>query len=335
MLFSLWECGDTWAPFQDGWLLSSKIAYAVSDHPDRDFQFKQIVLSGRLHSGDASAWDAQSVHNPHLREFNGKYYLYYTGSCDPGPQPPGSAAENLSKRNRIQQNQKLGVIEFASFQDLLRGHFRRPDRPLLVPRTRVKRDTVLFPSPPGTRPKPDNLIVVNPSVVFRPADGKYLLYFKGKLWDPNWRGVHGVALGDSPFGPFTALDEFVFDIRLADGRIASAEDPYVWFHKGHQRFYATFKDFTGKITGDRPGLALLFSCDGIHWEKPVSSLFMDKALLFPHGQSLPVSNLERPQLLIGPGGAPLVLYAACSVDRVGGKRDGSTFNVQIPLNVRQ
>ena len=102
-------------------------------------------------------------------------------------------------------------------------NFHRPDKPLLIPRTRVKKDNVVNPSPPGTIPKPDNMIVVNPSVVFRPTDGKYLLYFKGNLWDPQWRGVHGVAIGNTPTGPFSALDKFVFDIRTEDGKIASAD----------------------------------------------------------------------------------------------------------------
>ncbi len=335
MLFSLWECGEDYAPFQDGWLINSKIAYAVSVYPHKDFKFQKIVLRGRMFEGDSSAWDAQSVHNPHLKEFNGKYYLYYTGSSDPGPLPIGSPGEHLNKRNRIQQNQKLGVIVFDSFQDLLYGDFNRPDNPLLIPRSRVKKDNVLNPSPHGTIPKPDNLIVVNPSVVRRPSDGKYLLYFKGNLWDPHWRGVHGVAIGDSPAGPFYAMDDFIFDVRLKNGKIASAEDPYVWYFKKQDLFYAVIKDFSGRITGSKPGLALLVSSDGINWQKPGNSLFMKKELLFSGGQKIDVRHLERPQLLINKNGSPEVLYCACSVEPVGNKKDGSTLNVQISLNIKE
>ena len=292
MLFSLWECGEKRAAFQDGWLINSKIAYAFSDYPHKGFEFQKIVLRGRIFDGDSSAWDAQSVHNPHIKEFNQKYYLYYTGTCDPGPQPKGSPGENLSKRDRLQQNQKIGVIEFESFQDLLTGEFKRPDKPLLIPRTRVKKNNVFNPSPDGIVAKPDNLIVVNPSVVYRPSDEKYLLYFKGNLWDPNWRRVHGVAIGNSPAGPFAALDDFVFDIRLENGKIASAEDPYVWYYKKLNRFYAVIKDFTGKITGSMPGLAILVSSDGINWQKPVNSLFMKTELLFTNGRSLMSTTLR-------------------------------------------
>ncbi len=332
MLYSTWECGDSVPNFSNSWVLYSKIAYAVSDHPDRDFKFQKIVLRGRALEGDGSAWDAQMVHNPHLKKFNGKYYLYYIGSKDPGPQPKGSKAARLNKRNRVQQNQCIGVIEFNSFEELMAGNFKRPDKPLLVPRTRVKTDNIVNPSPEGTKPKPDNIIVVNPSVVRRPPDGKFLLYFKGNFYDPNWRGVHGVAIADSPTGPFTACDNFVFDIRNDDGTIASGEDPFVWYHTTLKKFFVVLKDFTGKITKGIPGLAILESKDGIKWERPANSFFMKKQVILKSGDTIKVANLERPQLLIKKNGNPEVLYSACSIDGVGHKTDGSTFNVQIPLH---
>ena len=331
MLYSTWECGDSYPKFSDSWVLHSKIAYAVSEFPDRDFQFQKIVLRGRALEGESTAWDAQMVHNPHIKRFNKRYYLYYGAGKDPGVQPPGSPGAELNKRNRVQQSQQIGVIEFDSFADLLEGRYTRHDSPLLSPRTRVKPDHVIAPSPPDTEPKPDNMIVVNPSVVQRPSDGKYLLYFKGNFYDPNWRGIHGVALGDSPTGPFMATDLFVFDVRNEDGTLASGEDPYVWYHREHGKFYAVLKDFTGKITGKDPGLALLESEDGIEWTRPEQPFFMRKEVVLSPGDTIQVKNLERPQLLLDEHGNPLVLYAACSLDNVGGKRDGSTFNVHIPL----
>ena len=334
MLYSTWECGDSLPPFRNSWVLLSKIAYAVSDYPDRDFRFQKIVLRGRASDGDTSAWDAQMVHNPHLKKFNGKYYLYYVGSKDPGVQPKGSKGEKLSKRNRVQQNQCIGVIVFDSFEDLMKGNFKRPDKPALSPRTRVKPDNVVNPSPEGTKPLPDNLIVVNPSVVQRPSDGRFLLYFKGNLYNPNWRGVHGVAVSDSPTGPFVPTNRFVFDIRNEDGTIASGEDPYVWYHKKHKKFYAVLKDFTGKMTSGKPGLAILESLNGIDWEKPYNSFFMKKQVVLESGDTIKVANLERPQFLIGDKGNPKVLFAACSLGSVGNKKDGSTFNVHIPLRIK-
>lgn len=331
MLYNTWECGDSIPEFNNSWVLYSKIAYATSDYPDKDFKFEKIVLQGRASEGDSSAWDAQMVSNPHLKAFKGKYYLYYIGSVDPGLQPTGAPGEGLSKRDRVQQNQKIGVIAFDNFQDLVNGNFERSDTPLLTPRTRVKTDHIVNPSPKGTQPKPDNIIVVNPSVVQRPSDGKYLLYFKGNIYDPHWKGVHGVAMSDTPTGPFTATDHVVFDVKLKDGKIASAEDPFVWYHKGHAKFYAVLKDFTGRITEQEPGLALLESSDGIEWAKSAHPFFMKKEISLKNGGNIEVNRLERPFLLIDANGIPLVLYAACSVGNINPKKDGTSFNVHIPI----
>ena len=335
MLYNTWECGDSIPEFTNSWVLHSKIAYAISDYPDRDFKFQKIVLQGRVLDGDQTSWDAQMVSNPHIKRFDDTYYLYYIGSVDPGIQPKGSTGEKLSKRNRVQQSQKIGVVSFQSFSDLVSGSFHRTDTPILSPRTRVKPDNIIDPSPKGTIPNPDNIIVVNPSVVQRPSDGKYLLYFKGNLYDPHWRGVHGVAISDSPEGPFTALDQFVFDFELSDGKLASAEDPYVWFHKIHQKFYAVFKDFSGKITESTPGLALLESLDGLQWSKPKNPHFMKKEVTLANGDTVKLHRLERPQLLIDADGNPKVLYCAASIVDINPRKDGTSFNVHIPLEVKE
>ncbi|MCR8667673.1 glycoside hydrolase family protein [Aestuariibaculum sp. M13] len=333
MLYSTWECGDSIPSFSNSWVLHSKIAYAVSDYPDRDFKIQKIVLKGRALEGDSTAWDAQMVHNPHVKKFNNKYYLYYGAGKDPGVQPTGSKGEHVDKRNRVQQSQCIGVIEFNSFEDLMNGKYKRFDTPLLTPRTRVKPNNIVMPSPEGTEPKPDNIIVVNPSVVQRPSDGKYLLFFKGNFYNPGWRGVHGVAISDSPTGPFTATDNFVFDIRNEDGTIASGEDPYVWYHKTHQKFYVVLKDFTGKITMGQPGLALLESVDGIKWTKPEKSFFMKKEVILKSGDTLHMNRLERPQLLIAEDGTPEVLYSAGALINVNPTQKGESFNVHIPLKL--
>lgn len=331
LFFNAWESGEQIPKFSDSWVLYSKIGVAVSDKPDRNFKKLELFLKGRNHEGDSTAWDAQIATNPHIKKFNDKYYLYYVSSVDPGNLPPGDPGAQLSKRDRVQQNQKIGVVVFDSIEELLAGNYTRSEQPLLSPRTRVKKDNVVNPSPAGTIAQPDNLIVVNPAVVYRPSDGKYLLYFKGNMYDPHWRGVHGVAIGNAPDGPFTATDHFVFDIDDGTGEKVSAEDPYVWYHKRDKSFYAVVKDFTGKLTRSEPGLAMLCSEDGIDWRLAEQSLFMKKELVLQDGTRLKVDRLERPQLLLDESGDPIVLYAACSVDPCNQKQDGGTFNVQIPL----
>ncbi len=331
MFYLAWESGPDIPSFANSWMLYSKIGCAVSDFPDRNFHPLKIFLKGRKDQGDSTAFDAQGVHNPLIKTFNGKYYLYYTGSKDPGSLPPGTEGAKLSKQVRTRLNQKIGVIEFNSIEDLLAGRFRRFDHPLLSPRTRVINIEVMNPSPPGTTAKADNLIVVNPAVVYRPSDGKYLLYFKGNIYDPDWRGVHGVALSDSPVGPFVATDNFVFDFKDEKGKKVSAEDPFVWYHRKDKLFYAVMKDFNGKLTGSEPGLAMMQSVDGIKWIPAPTPLFMKKELILKDGTHLKVDRLERPQLLLDENDDPIVLFSACSIDPCNNKKDGGTFNVQIPL----
>ncbi|MFV0539705.1 MAG: glycoside hydrolase family protein [Aestuariibaculum sp.] len=331
MFYSTWECGDSLPIFRNSWVLYSKIGYATSKFPDRDFKFQKIVLTGAKLQGDSLAWDAQSAHNPHIKQFNNKYYLYYVSSRDVDVNEKDTLSLNLSKRDRIQQNQKIGVIVFDNFEQLLSGNFTRYKTPLLTPRTRVKPDNIVNASPKGTIAKPDNIVVVNPSVVQRPTDGKYLLYFKGNIYTPEWRGVHGVALSDSPTGPFEPLDDFVFDIKMDDGSIASAEDPYVWYDSNKKKFFAVMKDFSGQITKNVPSLALLESNDGIKWTQPVNPLFMKKELVLKNGDTIKVNRLERPQLLIDNNGTPVTLYCAAALININPRKDGASFNVHIPL----
>lgn len=163
------------------------------------------------------------------------------------------------------------------------------------------------------------------SVLKSEEDGKYLLYFKGNIYDPHWRGVHGVALGDSPTGPFTPLDTVVFDLPSIDGQKLSAEDPYVWYNRKDHLFYAVFKDFTGHFTQSGPCLAIMYSEDGINWKLPKNSLFMKKELVLTSGDTVKVHRLERPQLLLDENDNPQVLYSACSVGDVNQKYDGSSL----------
>ena len=95
--------------------------------------------------------------------------------------------------------------------------------------------------------------MVNPAVVYCPANRKYFLYFKGNVYDPGWRGVHGVAISDEPAGPFRVLDDNVFEFETGTDQKLNAEDPYVWYHRKDRCFYAVFKGFYPR-TGNKQRL---------------------------------------------------------------------------------
>ena len=333
LFYSAMDAGPQFPAFVEAWLLGSKIGVAVSDSPFGGYRNIGFVYNKDGYAPDTSTWDAQTTSNTHIKRFNGKYYLYYCGSVDPGE---GAFIKGeLNRSQRIQQNQKLGVLCFNTIEELLAGKYTCNEAPLLIPRTRVKADNILNPSPEGTITKPDNIIMVNPAVVYRPSDKKYLLFFKGNVYDPTWRGVHGVAISDSPEGPFTVMDDYVFEFKNENGQKLNAEDPYVWYHKEDGLFYAIFKDFTGSFTKGQPGLAFMYSVDGIHWELPAESLFMKKEIVLKNGEHIAVDRLQRPQLFIDEAGEPIVLYAACSIGPLNMKRDGSSFNIQIPIKKKR
>ena len=329
LFYSAMDAGSQYPAFGEAWLLGSKIGIAVSDSPYGGYQNIGFVYNKDGYTPDTSACDAQTTSNTHIKRFNGKYYLYYCGSVDPGEN--AFIKGKLSRSQRIQQNQKLGVICFNTIKELLEGKYTCNTQPLLVPRTRVKANNILNPSSEGTVAKPDNIIMVNPAVVYRPSDKKYLLFFKGNIYDPSWRGVHGVAISEYPEGPFTVMDDYVFEFKNENGQKLNAEDPFVWYHRKDKLFYAIFKDFTGAFTKGQPGLALMYSANGIHWELPVESLFMKKEIILKSGEHISVDRLERPQLFLDENDDPIVLYAACSVGPLNMKRDGSSFNIQIPI----
>lgn len=318
-------------PFNNAWVLGSKFGLAVSDRPDGGFKQLGFFLNADGFASDSTTWDAQMVHNPHLRKFGDKYYLYYIGSKDRGNQGVVAPGDTLARRDRVQQFMQIGVIEFDSFKQLLAGDFKRPEGPILTPRTRVKKTMIVNPSPMGTIVMPDNIIVCNPSVVYRPSDGKYLMYFKGNRYDPEWRGVHGVAIADSPMGPFVTKDFTVFEVASEKFK-CSSEDPYVWYSEADQQFFAILKDFNGAYTKrEGSGIALMESKDGINWTLPQHSFFMDKKIVLSSGEEVAVNRFERPQLYINEEGIPEVLYVACAIEPVNSKINGGSFNLQISL----
>lgn len=154
-----------------GWIHQSEIAHAVADTPESDFQFVSTVLAPR----GGEFWDATTCHNPHIKEINGKYYLYYMGNS-----------------NRKTNTKRIGV----AVADSLYGPWKRSEQPLLLP----SEDPNAW----------DDHCTTNPSLVQHP-NGQYWLYYKSwntyeyeNYTDPKIRGnrKYGLAISDHPEGPF-------------------------------------------------------------------------------------------------------------------------------------
>lgn len=311
-------------PFSDGWLIDAELCYAVAENPAGPFTPIKTVLTGNRGEGKDKSWDNASVYNPHLKKFDGKYYLYFTGTHDP------YTKGHSTDRGVLVRHQRIGVIEFDTFEDLLAGDFKRSEEPLLAPLSNYGYNV---PEHEHFGDKENitaaNIVVVNPSVEKRP-DGKYILVFKGWQNKKGFGPIHGVAVSDSPRGPFEVQPDPILIVEKADGGIAMAEDPFIWFNKPRNSFYALVRDFKGDITGQGHSMALFKSADGIKWSPADNVLASDLKVKWENGTENQVARLERPQLLLDENGEPEALFSACAIN-LPSQENGHSFNIHISL----
>ena len=295
MFYSRWPKKDHF----NAWLTYSEVAHAVADSPFGPFKHKDVALPAR----GREYWDGYNTHNPTVKEFDGKYYIYYTGTT--GDRKVMEKGINWLHRN----NQRIGVA-VADHPD---GPWKRFDQPLI----NTSADSLA----------PDALMVSNPSVDRLP-DGRYILVYKcvGKKRDLPFGGpvVHMVAFSDSPTGPFEKYPDPVF---TAEGEDFPAEDPYIWTHG--KKLYAIVKDFKGTFTNAGQSLAMFESVDGIHWELSKDPLVSTMKIEWVN-RTQKVAHLERPQLFFQ-NDQPIALM--CAADTLDANGVRQSFNVQIPIVV--
>jgi hypothetical protein len=275
-----------------GWLKYSEVAYATSKSPTGPYHFQGIVLEG---FGQGN-WNEEAAHNPHIKKFGDKYYLYFISHT--------KEERGLSDWLNHIFGQRIGV----AIADHPAGPWTVMPEPLID----------------YQEGKPAYGYMVNPSVCERP-DGTYLMMFKARKknaeqsnkFDP----IHCLATAPTPIGPFTIADETLLTEY-------TAEDPFVWYQYG--RYYALVKDMYAKYTGHK-ALALFKSPDGLNWEPSENILVSKTQIEWEDGSSWELQNLERPQIWFDDQGMPAVLFCAARVKdpKVSGMTN--TFNVHIPL----
>ena len=272
-----------------GWVIACEVAYAVSDNSLGPFISKGIALAG---SGKDGGWDRDCIHNPTVKKFNGKYYLYYMGNYGNG--------EYWDHHN----HQRVGV----AVADNPWGPWKRFDRPVI--------DVT-----PGSF---DHLMTSNPTVE-RGKNGKYYAVYKAVgdgILPKGGSVICGVAIADSPLGPFIKEDK---PIMINPKNDWSVEDPYIWYQD--DQFYALVKDFQGYFTKRGKNTVALFqSKNGIDWDPAEIPFAFETKICWDDGTMQELTALERPQLLME-NGKPTVLYCAASATE---NREDS-FNIAIPL----
>lgn len=249
-----------------GWIHKCEIAHAVADSPEAEFKHVQTVLKPR-----EGYFDATTCHNPHIRFFDGKYYLFYMGNSN-------------GKTN----TKRIGL----AVADNLHGPWKRMEKPLL--------DT----GPEGAW---DDHCTTNPAMIKHP-NGQFWLYYKswntkeyeeakGKRIRGNRK--YGLAVADKIEGPYTKYENNpVIDFSYL-GNNEQLEDAFVWIEDGKFKLIARDMGFFNHDYG------LIFeSEDGLNWEKPKVAYYETDRYFKqpPKPKHLNrYGRLERPQLLMKDG----------------------------------
>ena len=309
MFASRWkeELGFGWQ-----WLFSSEIAHFVSDTPDGEFKFRNVVLPRR----GREFFDGMNTHNTCIKYWNGKYYLYYMGSTYGGEIPSDGSPVNEFYALETWNRKRIGV----AVADDINGKFVRSDKPLLLPRDCSHWDCT---------------ITTNPSVVILP-DGKTYMIYKSR------RGYGyplqlGIAVADKPDGDFTRLtDSPILEFTDTDKHI---EDPFLWYDEKRKKFCMLAKDDSKNgsngITGEWGAGFYAESDDCIHFQTGENPKAYSRSVVWEDGRKNTQCNLERPSLLFDENGEPIYLYCASGDGDYPYAFKGRTYVVGIKLDKKQ
>ena len=258
-----------------GWLTHSEVAHAVSNSPSGPWKYKETVLKGR----GKGYWDAITVHNPKIKHFDGRYYLYY---CSTNLGDRDYTEKDLIETARtgydhpnwkiLRPNQRTGVAVSNS----LSGPWKRMDQPLIEPSG------------------PITTLTVNPAID-RGKDGRYYLIVKGdKPNETRFIRNQAMAISDSPAGPFEMQSNAVIDYL-------DTEDMSLWYDASREHFYGMFHahSFIGMVS----------SPDGLNWKKATEYVLTPKEIEMQDGSILRPDRLERPFIYLEEG-EPRVLCLA-------------------------
>ncbi len=273
-----------------GWLTHSEIAHAVAENPAGPYRYVETVLKGR----GPGHWDAITAHNPKIKIFNGKYYLYYI-STNSGDEALGEEALLETARTGyshdnwlpLRNKQRTGV----AIAESLDGPWRRFDAPIVEPAG------------------PITTLTVNPAITRGPDENYYLIVKGDKPDETRFIRNQAMATSRSPTGPFTVQPEPV----IGD---LDTEDASLWYDEERRRFYAVFHghSFIGLIT----------SVDGLNWEKATHYQVIPKKLRLAGGGFLTPDRLERPFVFFEEGEPKALLLAA--------KQGADSYTVVVELD---
>ncbi|WP_232829204.1 alpha-L-fucosidase [Aureibaculum luteum] len=272
-----------------GWLTHSEVAHATAKNPTGPWKYRETVLKGR----GEGFWDAITAHNPKIKYFEGKYYLYYIATnlgvnnyTEQDLIETAKTGYNHANWKILRPNQRTGVAVSNS----LNGIWVRQDKPLIEPSG------------------PITTLTVNPAIE-RGKDGNYYLIVKGdKPNETRFIRNQAVAVSNRPDRGFVIQDNPVIDYL-------DTEDMSVWFDKNRERYYGVFhtNGFIGLITSE----------NGLDWEKATEYVLKLKEIEQNDGTLIKPDRMERP-FIYHENGEPVLLMVTV-------KKDDESYSVFIPI----
>ena len=284
MFSSRWkkELGFGW-----NWVFNSEIIHSVSDKPEGPYVFQNVALPRR----GREYFDGMNTHNTCIKEYNGKFYLYYMGCTYGGDIPQGPDDYTNEYGIETWNRKRIGV----AVADDINGEFVRRDKPNLEPR-----DCRYW----------DCTITTNPTVAIMPNGKTYMIYkSRAAIGKPLQLGI---AVADTPDGKFERLsDEPILNFEDENLHI---EDPFFWYDAKRKKFCLVTKDdckngSTG-ITGEWGSGFYAESDDGMHFEIPSDPTVYTRHVKWKDGRETVQGNLERPSILFDENGKPTHLFCA-------------------------
>ena len=237
--------------------------------------------------------DKITAHNPKIKYFGGRYYLYFCSThADRELSNQGlieTAVTGPSHPNwkMLRENQRT----FVAWSDSLNGPFTVSSQPLIEPSG------------------PITTLAVNPAVT-QGRDGRYYLIVKGdKPGSVNFERNQAIAVSDFPDRGFVLQKDPV--IHEWD-----SEDMSLWYDPHTDYYYSVFHAHTF--------IGMMVSKDGLHWQKANNFTIMPKCISQTNKEPLRPSRLERPFVFVEDG-LPRSLSLAVLQD------DGDAYIVFIPL----
>ncbi len=272
-----------------GWLLFSEVAHAVSNSPAGPWKYKATVLQGR----GKGYRDGITAHNPKIKYYDGKYYLYYVSTNLGDKDYTEEDLIETARTGYSHSNWKIlrpNQRTFVAVSESLNGPWERPERPLIEPSV------------------PITTLTVNPAIA-QGKDGRYYLIVKGdKPNEKRYIRNQAMAISDSPAGPFEIQEKPVIDY-------IDTEDMSMWYDKERERFYGVFHAHTF--------IGMVSSFNGINWKKATEYALMQKQVPMADGTMLKPDRLERP-FVYTEGGEPKVISMAV-------KKGDDSYTIFLPV----